>query len=40
MEELEKEKSALKDIDNPNLLKYYDIFQTNDKFLCIVKEYF
>ena len=36
-EELE-EKIFLKNLDHPNLIKYIDIFQTADKFICIVKE--
>lgn len=33
-----EEKTILKNLDHPNLIKYIDIFQTADKFICVVKE--
>ena len=36
-EELE-EITALKNLDHPNLIKFFDIFLTADKFICLVKE--
>ena len=36
---LQKEINHLQNIDHPNLLKYYDIFKTDDNFLCFVNDF-